>query len=142
MGAEAWDGVYAAVVGAISGGGVSWLITHLSEKKQGRLSSYSQIESHLDSLQVQGVAYWKSSGMLPESEAALISRLEMLDLAVQSFCRVKNVNLDSYSKSLDELGEIATGGDFQTANRRRDLSRVVRLREESQRLKNSLYSSC
>jgi hypothetical protein len=142
MPADSWDGLYAAIAGAFSGGGVSWLLTYLSERKQGRLSAYRQIESHLDGLQVQGVAYWKASGMLPEAESALISRLEMLDLAVQSFCRTRKEALDSYSERMDALDEIATGGEFQTVGRRRDLTRVVRLREESQKFKDELYRHC
>jgi hypothetical protein len=139
MPADSWDGLYAAVAGAVSGGGVSWLIAHLSELKQDRLSVYRQVESHLDDLQVQGVSYWKSSGLLPEAEQALISRIEMLDLAVQSFCRTRKVELKSYAENIDTLDEIATGGGFQTAGRRRDLARVVRLRDESQKLKDALY---
>ena len=142
MAADSWDGVYAAVIGAFSGGGVSWLITQASEKKQGRLAAYLQIESHLDDLQVQAVAYWKACGLMPEAEAALISRLEMLDLAVQSFCRLMKKRLDSYSSNIDALDELATGGDFQTATRRRELARVVRLREESQKFKDELFGCC
>lgn len=142
MATDSWDGLYAALAGAVSGGGVSWLISLVTEKKQSRLSAYRQVESHLDDLQVRGVAYWKSSGLLPEAEASIISRLEMLDLAVQAFCRTRKEKLDSYSKNMDILDEITTGGGFQTVGRRRDMSRVVRLREETQKFKDDLYKRC
>ena len=121
---------------------MSWWISHISAKKQGRLSAYCQVETHLDNLQIQGIAYWSCSGLVPEAETALIARVQMMDLSVQALCRTRKVPIDTYASFTDMLDEIATGGGFQTVQRRRDLSRVVRLKEKLQYFKNELFSCC
>lgn len=131
-----WDGSMAALIGAISGGVVSWAVTHHAGKSQRRWVAYERIESLVDRIQIDALSYWRSEGLNGQVEILLIQQLEHLDLSIQGFNRLPGKEIRNSEALIDALTECVTGGNFQTASRRRDMARLQGIRRAVKDIKD------
>ena len=130
-----------AVIGAISGGLVSWAIASVSDGKNKRFAQYCAIEILLDELQCSAQRYWKKAGKEVDAESSIKAMIESLDLKIQSFSRIVGSKKfsDASSQRVDELGDEITGDEFETIARKRDSVRASRIASKCRILKDYLH---
>lgn len=143
MDASAFDNAsVSALVGALSGGVVSYVVGARTERKSRRFASFSSVESVIEELESVAVSYWRLAGKIPDRESEIKSLIEKLDVKAQSFGRC--VDRKRYSNELisrfDRLDEEITGGSFESSTRRKDSVRVQRIKALSKELKDWMYT--
>lgn len=137
-----WDGTVAAVVGAISGGVVSWAIASRSAKTERRARYYERFEQSLDELQFLAVDYWRRFGRDESAERKLIAQMEAIDVRLEALLRgvSKSGVVENATSLFDQLTDDVTGGSFETAARRRELLRVGNIKQRCREMKDLLHS--
>ena len=142
MAGGVWDGTIAAIVGAISGGLVSWAIASGSSRTERRARYYERFEQSLDELQFLAVDYWRRAGRDEPTERKLISLMEGIDVRLDALLRrvSKHGVATSATSLFDHLTDDVTGGSFETAARRRDVLRVSNIKQRCREMKDLLHS--
>ena len=142
MAGGVWDGSIAAIVGAISGGLVSWAIASGASKTERRARYYERFEQSLDELQFQAVDYWRRAGRDEPTERKLIALMEGIDVRLDALLRrvTKQEVVISATSLFDQLTDDVTGGSFETTTRRRDVLRVGNIKQRCREMKDLLHS--
>lgn len=140
------DGIWgnetvSAVLGGLSGGVVSWIVTRKANKDARKLAGYQAVETILDELECSARDYWRKSGRIPVEESKIKSLLERLDLKVQAYFRIrKSASLEERAREvLDDLSEYVSGGDFETVKRRPDFGRVKLIKAKCAQMRDALH---
>ena len=135
------NATFSAIIGGLAGGVTSWIISIRSEKSGRRYAKYSAVEIIVDDLQCMSTRYWKKAGSDAVLEGEIKVSLERLDLKIQSLLRLfkRSAIETSINKYMDELTDEVTGGDFESAKRRKDSVRVMKIGRVCGDIRNYLH---
>ncbi len=136
------NATFSAIVGGLAGGVTSWIIAIRSERSGRRYAKYNAIEVIIDDLQCMSTKYWKKAGPDTVLEGDIKISLERLDLKIQSLLRLfRRSSIETeINRYMDELTDEITGGDFESATRRKDSVRVMRIAKICGGIRDYLHS--
>lgn len=131
----------AAIVGALSGGLVSWFMVRRGNRDSKIYMSYQALEAVLDDLEGAARGYWRKMGRIPDEESHIKLLLERLDLKFQAYLRYrKSEDLAASARAvIDELTDQVTGDTFETARRGADFSRALLIRTTCVSIRDLLH---
>lgn len=126
------------LVSAVTSLIVSICVTRDAAKQTRRESLASRALEVLEDLECEAHAYWRSSGQNPATEQRIKGLYDRLVVRVDAALCHRQSELGMANGLLDTLFDAATGGSFEQASRRRDLARVVQVRQVSGQLRGKL----
>lgn len=120
----------AAIAGGIIGGLATYLLQTLTNLRSEDVAAINNHIADIDRIEAAAIEYWLHDAKKDPSRAKELAAVLNGCLAVSGCFNVSARELLSnrygeYKRLDDELFDVATGGNFQVADRRPDLERVT-----------------